>query len=63
MMKEVLEAWNHLSDKNISAEIIDLRTIRPLDYSTIIQSVKKSNRLVIVEEGGDILNLFHQKYL
>tara|TARA_B100000674_G_scaffold76121_1_gene52939 strand:- start:6523 stop:7503 length:981 start_codon:yes stop_codon:yes gene_type:complete len=51
MMKEVLEAWNHLSDKNISAEVIDLRTIRPLDYSTIIQSVKKSNRLVIVEES------------
>jgi pyruvate dehydrogenase E1 component beta subunit len=38
------------SDHNISAEVIDLRTIRPLDIDTIIQSVKKTNRLVIVDE-------------
>ena len=38
-------------EKGIDAEIIDLRTIRPLDMETIIKSVKKTNRLVTVEEG------------
>ena len=36
---------------NISSELIDLRTIRPLDFETIICSVKKTNRLIIVEES------------
>ena len=39
-----------LQKENISAEVIDLRTIRPLDWFTILESVKKTNRLVIVEE-------------
>lgn len=37
--------------KLASAEVINLRTLRPLDYRTIVQSVKKTNRLVSVEEG------------
>lgn len=46
-----LEAAQILATKNISAEIIDLRTLRPLDSETIIRSVKKTNRLVTVESG------------
>ena len=38
-------------DEGIDAEVIDLRTIRPLDEETIIKSVAKTNRIVIVEEG------------
>ncbi len=49
-MKVALAAAEELSKEGISAEVIDLRTIRPLDAETIIQSVKKTNRLVIVEE-------------
>lgn len=50
MMKVALGAAEALAKENISAEVIDLRTIRPLDIETIINSVKKTNRLVIVEE-------------
>jgi pyruvate dehydrogenase E1 component beta subunit len=50
MMKVALSAADELAKENISAEVIDLRTIRPLDWHTILESVKKTNRLVIVEE-------------
>src|SRR5436190_15909986 len=50
MMKVALGAAAELEKENISAEVIDLRTIRPLDINTILESVKKTNRLVIVEE-------------
>jgi len=50
MMKVALGAADELAKENISAEVIDLRTIRPLDWHTIFDSVKKTNRLVIVEE-------------
>jgi len=50
MMKVALGAAAELEKENISAEVIDLRTIRPLDWHTIVESVKKTNRLVIVEE-------------
>jgi len=50
MMKIALAAAEELAKEGISAEVIDLRTIRPLDHETIINSVKKTNRLVIVEE-------------
>ncbi len=49
-MKTVLAAAEELAKEGISAEVIDLRTIRPLDWHTIVESVKKTNRLVIVEE-------------
>lgn len=49
-MKVVLEAASELSKDGIEAEVIDLRTIRPLDHETILQSVKKTNRIVVVEE-------------
>ncbi|XZF15019.1 pyruvate dehydrogenase complex E1 component subunit beta [Chitinophagaceae bacterium MMS25-I14] len=50
MMKVALAAAEELAKEGISAEVIDLRTIRPLDWHTIVESVKKTNRLVIVEE-------------
>ncbi len=50
MMKVALGAAEELEKEGISAEVIDLRTIRPLDWMTILESVKKTNRLVIVEE-------------
>jgi pyruvate dehydrogenase E1 component beta subunit len=50
MVKLSLAAAAELEKEGISAEIIDLRTIRPLDWMTILESVKKTNRLVIVEE-------------
>jgi pyruvate dehydrogenase E1 component beta subunit len=46
-----LEAADALAEQGISAEVIDLRTIRPLDVATIIASVRKTNRLVTLEEG------------
>lgn len=51
IMKVALAAAQELQKENISAEVIDLRTIRPIDYATVINSVKKTNRLVIVEEA------------
>jgi pyruvate dehydrogenase E1 component beta subunit len=50
-MAHSLEAASKLAEEGIEAEVIDLRTLRPLDYGTIIESVKKTNRLVTVEEG------------
>lgn len=50
-VKLALEAASQLASIGIEAEVIDLRTIRPLDTETIIESVKKTNRLVSVEEG------------
>lgn len=50
MMKVALGAAAELEKEGISAEVVDLRTIRPLDWMTILESIKKTNRLVIVEE-------------
>ncbi|MDQ3143131.1 MAG: pyruvate dehydrogenase complex E1 component subunit beta [Bacteroidota bacterium] len=51
-MMEVLKvAAVELEKEGISAEVIDLRTIRPMDYDTVIESVKKTNRLVVVDES------------
>jgi len=50
MMKVALGAAAELEKEGISAEVIDLRTIRPLDWPCILESIKKTNRLVIVEE-------------
>jgi pyruvate dehydrogenase E1 component beta subunit len=50
MMKVALGAAEELAKEGVEAEVIDLRTIRPLDWKTIVESVKKTNRLVIVEE-------------
>ena len=57
MMKIVNEAADALAKEGVSAEVIDLRSVRPLDYPTIINSVKKTNRLVIVEEAWPLSSL------
>jgi pyruvate dehydrogenase E1 component beta subunit len=51
IIKEAYAAADTLANENISCEIIDLRTVRPMDYETIIKSVKKTNRLVVLEEA------------
>lgn len=51
ILKQATAAAIELEKEGISAEIIDLRTIRPIDYATVINSVKKTNRLVVVEEA------------
>jgi pyruvate dehydrogenase E1 component beta subunit len=51
MVGLVLKAADELAKDGIEAEVIDLRTLRPLDTATIIESVKKTNRIVTVEEG------------
>ena len=50
-MKVAMEAADALAKDGINAEVIDLRSVRPIDYSTVVESVKKTNRLVIVEEA------------
>lgn len=51
MMYPIQEAAKLLEKEGISAEVIDLRTIRPLDYHTLVNSVKKTNRMVVVDES------------
>jgi len=51
MIEIAKDAANELAKEGISAEVIDLRTIRPLDHKTIVESVKKTNRLVVVDEA------------
>ncbi len=51
MVERALKAAEALAGEGIEAEVIDLRTIRPLDTATVVRSVKKTNRLVSVEEG------------
>jgi pyruvate dehydrogenase E1 component beta subunit len=51
MMKVAFGAAQELEKEGVSAEVIDLCTVRPIDYATVVESVKKTNRLVIVEEA------------
>ena len=53
-MTYALEAADHLAKDGISAEVIDLRTLRPIDYDTLLASVQKTNRCVTVEEGWPV---------
>jgi pyruvate dehydrogenase E1 component beta subunit len=57
MMKVVMAAAEELAKDNISAEVIDLRTVRPIDYRAIVESVKKTNRLVVVEEAWPLASI------
>ena len=51
MVREALKAAENLEKENISVEVIDLRTVSPIDYETIIASVEKTNRVVVVQEA------------
>jgi pyruvate dehydrogenase E1 component beta subunit len=53
----ILEAAEKLAAEGIDAELIDLRTLRPLDTTTVIESVKKTNRLVTVEQGWPVCSI------
>jgi TPP-dependent indolepyruvate ferredoxin oxidoreductase alpha subunit len=52
-----LEAAEKLAGEGIEAEIVDLRTLRPLDTDTVLQSLKKTNRMVVVEEGWPVCSI------
>ena len=51
MILQAYAAADELAKEGISAEVIDLRTIRPLDYETLVNSLKKTNRMVVVDEA------------
>ena len=56
-MQYALEAADKLAEDGISAEVIDLRTLRPIDYDTLLKSVMKTNRCVTVEEGFPVASI------
>ncbi len=56
-MNHALDAAETLAADGIDAEVIDLRTLRPIDYGTILESVKKTNRCVTVEEGFPVCSI------
>ena len=57
IIKEAYKAADELAKEDIFCEIIDLRTVRPMDHKTIIESVRKTNRLVILEEAWPFGNV------
>jgi pyruvate dehydrogenase E1 component beta subunit len=57
IMKVALATAEALAAEGISCEVIDLRTVRPIDYDTVINSVKKTNRLVVVEEAWPLASI------
>lgn len=57
IIKHAYAAAEELAKEGISCEIIDLRTVRPIDYATVIESVKKTNRLVILEEAWPLSSI------
>ena len=57
MMKVAHGAADELAQAGISAEVIDLRSVRPIDYDAIVASIKKTNRLVVVEEAWPLASL------
>lgn len=57
IIKEADKAAEELAKEGIECEIIDLRTVRPIDYAAIIESLKKTNRMVIVEEAWPLGNI------
>ena len=57
IIKEAYKAADELSEEGIECEIIDLRTVRPMDHKTILDSVRKTNRLVLLEEAWPFGNV------
>jgi pyruvate dehydrogenase E1 component beta subunit len=56
-MAYALDAAKRLAEEGIDAEVIDLRTLRPLDTETVLASVRKTNRIVTVEEGWSVCSI------
>jgi len=57
MMRIVEVAVKELTASGVSVEVIDLRTVRPIDYDTMLQSIKKTNRMVVVEEAWPLASI------
>ena len=57
IIKTAFEAADQLSKEGISVEIIDLRSVRPIDYNTVVESIKKTNRCVVVEESWPLASI------
>ncbi len=57
MMKVALQAAEELAKDGVEAEVIDLRSVRPLDFNAIVESVKRTNRLVVVEEAWPLASI------
>ena len=57
IIKVVHEAAEALEKEGISCEIIDLRSVRPIDYGTVVESIKKTNRCVVVEEAWPLASI------
>jgi pyruvate dehydrogenase E1 component beta subunit len=57
MMNVAEAAADELAKDNISVDLVDLRTVRPIDYATVVESVKKTNRLVIIEEAWPLASI------
>ena len=57
IMKVAFEAAEALEKEGISSEIIDLRTVRPIDYGTVVESIKKTNRCVVLEESWPLASI------
>lgn len=57
IMKVAHKAAEELAKDNISCEIIDLRSVRPIDYATVVESIKKTNRCVVVEESWPLASI------
>ena len=57
IIKVAYEAAEVLAKENINLEIIDLRTIRPIDYHSVVESVKKTNRCVVLEESWPLASI------
>lgn len=57
MMKVALSTAEELEKNGVSAEVIDLRSVRPIDYAAVVNSVKKTNRLVVVEEAWPLASI------
>jgi pyruvate dehydrogenase E1 component beta subunit len=57
VIKEAYKAAEILEKEGISLEIIDLRTIRPIDYATVVESIKKTNRCVVLEESWPLASI------
>lgn len=57
IMKVAFEAAEALEKEGISCEVIDLRTVRPIDYGTVVESIKKTNRCVVLEESWPLASI------
>jgi pyruvate dehydrogenase E1 component beta subunit len=56
-MKVAFEAATELAKEGVSVEVVDLRSVRPIDYITVVESIKKTNRCVVLEESRPLASI------